>query len=68
MKPQRTPRARSRIGLLRAPSRSGAGYRRYGADAARRLERICLYLSAGVPLAEIRRILGPCRRELVVTG
>lgn len=49
-----------RIGLLRAPARSGAGYRRYGAEAARRLERICLYRSAGVPLAEIRRILdGP---------
>lgn len=49
-----------RIGLLRAPARSGAGYRRYGAEAARRLERICLYRSAGVPLSEIRRILdGP---------
>ncbi len=49
-----------RIGLLRAPARSGAGYRRYGAEAAQRLELICLYRSAGVPLAEVRRILdGP---------
>ncbi len=49
-----------RIGLLRAPARSGAGYRRYGAEAARRLELIRVYRAAGVPLAGIRKILdGP---------
>ncbi len=49
-----------RIGLLRAPARSGAGYRRYGEQAARRLELIRVYRGAGVPLAAIRKILdGP---------
>jgi DNA-binding transcriptional MerR regulator len=49
-----------RIGLLRAPARSGAGYRRYGEEAARRLELIRVYRAAGVPLASIRKILdGP---------
>jgi DNA-binding transcriptional MerR regulator len=49
-----------RIGLFPAPARSEAGYRRYGEEAVRRLELICLYRSAGVPLREIRRLLeGP---------
>lgn len=49
-----------RIGLLRAPERSDTGYRRYGAEAAHRLELIRVYRAAGVPLAAIRRILdGP---------
>lgn len=49
-----------RLGLLRPAARSGANYRRYGREDARRLELICLYRSAGVPLAGIRRILdGP---------
>ena len=49
-----------RIGLLRAPARSGAGYRRYGEEAARRLELIRVYRAAGVPLSAIRKILdGP---------
>lgn len=49
-----------RLGVLPAPARSAAGYRRYGEEAARRLELVCLYRSAGVPLADIRRILdGP---------
>lgn len=49
-----------RIGLLRAPARSGAGYRRYGDEAARRLELIRVYRGAGVPLSAIRKILdGP---------
>ena len=42
-----------RIGLLPAPARSGAGYRRYGTEAARRLELIRVYRAAGVPLAAI---------------
>lgn len=49
-----------RIGLLRAPARSSAGYRRYGAEAAHRLELIRVYRGAGVPLSAVRRILdGP---------
>ena len=46
-----------RIGLLSAPARSAAGYRRYGVEAFRRLERLRLYRSAGLPLRDIRRIL-----------
>src|SRR5512140_57759 len=45
-----------RIGLLPAPARSAAGYRRYGAEAVRRLELICVYRGAGVPLRGIRRL------------
>lgn len=49
-----------RIGLL-VPSRGGDGdYRRYSAKDARRLEAVVRYRAAGVPLADIRRILeGP---------
>ncbi len=46
-----------RIGLLSASSRSGAGYRRYAPEEAERLAQICRYRSAGVPLADVRRIL-----------
>jgi DNA-binding transcriptional MerR regulator len=53
-----------RIGLLRASSRSGARYRRYSDEDARRLELIRLYRAAGVPLAEIRRILDSPREAL----
>lgn len=49
-----------RIGLLRPLGRSGKDYRHYGEAEATRLERICTYRRAGVPLAEIRRLLdGP---------
>ncbi len=49
-----------RLGLLRASARSAAGYRRYSEEDARRLELVCLYRAAGVPLADVRRILdGP---------
>jgi DNA-binding transcriptional MerR regulator len=49
-----------RIGLL-VPSEGGDGdYRRYTADDARRLAQVVRYREAGVPLAEIARILdGP---------
>ncbi|WP_306590108.1 MerR family transcriptional regulator [Geothrix sp. 21YS21S-4] len=51
-----------RIGLLRPGSRSAKDYRRYGEAEEVRLERICAYRRAGVPLAEIRRLLdGPER-------
>jgi MerR family transcriptional regulator, thiopeptide resistance regulator len=46
-----------RIGLLRPKARSPAGYRRYGEDDVRRLETICLYRAAGVPLATIASLL-----------
>ena len=45
------------IGLLAAEARSESNYRLYSDDAVRRLERICTYRDAGVPLAEIAQIL-----------
>ena len=45
------------IGLLRPPLRSDAKYRIYSAADEERLRRICLYRSAGVALADIRRML-----------
>jgi MerR family transcriptional regulator, thiopeptide resistance regulator len=53
-----------RLGLVRAAARSAAGYRRYSAEDARRLELVCLYRSAGVPLADVRRILDGPRAAL----
>ena len=46
-----------RIGLLAASDRSRADYRIYTEQDRRRLERICQYRSAGLPLADIRALL-----------
>ena len=43
--------------LLRSTARSRSGYRLYGEDAVARLRLISTYKSAGLPLAEIRRLL-----------
>jgi len=49
-----------RIGLLRPGGRTAKAYRHYGAAEMARLEQICTYRRAGVPLREIRRLLdGP---------
>ena len=45
------------IGLLTPEARSESNYRLYSDDSAKRLERICTYREAGVPLAEIVQIL-----------
>jgi DNA-binding transcriptional MerR regulator len=45
------------IGLLRKAKRSGANYRLYGEDDARRLGRIRVYRAAGLTLADIRAVL-----------
>ena len=45
------------IGLLSAETRSDSNYRLYSDVSAARLERICTYRDAGVPLAEIPGIL-----------
>jgi DNA-binding transcriptional MerR regulator len=45
-----------RIGLLK-PGRSAKDHRRYGEADAARLEAICTYRRAGVPLEEIRALL-----------
>jgi len=49
------------IGLLKAPARSAANYRRYGEPDLRRLQQICAYRHAGLTLDDIRAILD--RRE-----
>lgn len=46
-----------RIGLLQAFERTAAGYRRYSANDCKKLERICLFRHAGLPLAEIQKLL-----------
>ena len=46
-----------RIGLLRPSGRSAAGYRLYTEDDARRLEMICVYRNADVPLETIATLL-----------
>jgi DNA-binding transcriptional MerR regulator len=46
-----------RLGLLRPPARSPAGYRRYGPDEVRRLEAICTYRRAGLSLRAVARVL-----------
>ena len=45
-------------GLLAEPGRDGSGYRRYGAQAVVDLVRIKALADAGVPLSEVRRLLG----------
>jgi len=46
-----------RIGLLRPTLRTASGYRLYGEDAVERLRLIGTYKSAGLPLAEVRKLL-----------
>jgi len=46
-----------RIGLLRAAKRTDSGYRRYSKHEHDKLERICMFRSTGLPLADIQKIL-----------
>ena len=46
-----------RIGLLKPSDRTGAGYRCYSETDRRRLERICQFREAGLPLKDIARVL-----------
>lgn len=52
------------IGLLRPSARSESNYRYYTAQDAARLEQICVYRRAGLPLKEIKRILDAPQNEL----
>jgi DNA-binding transcriptional MerR regulator len=45
------------IGLLKPAGRSKGEYRRYSEEDAGRLERVCLYRRAGVPLKDIMKLL-----------
>lgn len=46
-----------RIGLLRAQLRTAAGYRRYSTVEHDKLKRICMFRSAGLSLADVKRLL-----------
>ena len=46
-----------RIGLLKAPERTDSGYRIYGEEERKRLERICLFRASGLALSEIQRVI-----------
>ena len=46
-----------RIGLLRAPGRTAAGYRLYTQNEYNKLERICIFRSAGLPLGDVKKLL-----------
>jgi MerR family transcriptional regulator, thiopeptide resistance regulator len=46
-----------RIGLLRAPERTAAGYRLYTQNEFSKLQRICMFRSAGLPLADVQKLL-----------
>jgi DNA-binding transcriptional MerR regulator len=45
------------LGLLTPSARTEGRYRLYSNDDVKRLEQICLYRKAGLPLEEIRRVL-----------
>ncbi len=54
------------IGLLRPSQRTRANYRLYSEKDVQRLEQICVYRDAGIPLGDIGRILaGGGRSERV---
>lgn len=46
-----------RIGLLRAPQRTTAGYRRYTQAECAKLARICRFRGAGLSLADVQNLL-----------
>lgn len=52
-----------RIGLLPPSSHAPGEYRHYSEEDAERLRRICLFRDAGLPLADIARILSPLGKD-----
>lgn len=55
-----------RIGLLQASNRTASGYRQYTQKDCDRLERICMFRSAGLCLADIRRLLSEAQPSAAV--
>jgi DNA-binding transcriptional MerR regulator len=51
------------IGLLRPSQRTRANYRLYSEKDVQRLEQICVYRDAGIPLGDIGRILAGAGRS-----
>ena len=54
----KTVRHYHRLGLIREPRRDRSGYRRYGSSELLKLLQVRALAEAGVPLAEIRALLG----------
>jgi MerR family transcriptional regulator, thiopeptide resistance regulator len=52
------------IGLFKPSSRSDGDYRLYSETDAKRLEQICMYRRAGLPLSDIRRVLDSAENSL----
>jgi MerR family transcriptional regulator, thiopeptide resistance regulator len=55
------------IGLLKPSGHSQAGYRVYSEQDAKRLEQVCVYRRAGLPLADIDQVLESPDSSLVAT-
>jgi MerR family transcriptional regulator, thiopeptide resistance regulator len=55
------------IDLLSPSSHTESGYRMYTEQDAKRLEQICVYRRAGLPLADIHHVLGSPESTLVTT-
>jgi DNA-binding transcriptional MerR regulator len=55
------------IGLLKPSGHSQSGYRMYSEQDARRLDQICIYRRAGLPLADIHHVLESSESTLVST-
>lgn len=55
------------LGLLIPSSRTEGRYRLYSNEDAKRLEQICLYRKAGLPLEDIRRVLDSPESSLAST-
>ena len=53
-----------KIGLLKPSSRGDAGYRYYSEDDAERLEQICTFRKAGLPLSDIKLVLESSEHRL----
>jgi MerR family transcriptional regulator, thiopeptide resistance regulator len=53
------------LGLLKPSSRTDKDYRLYSEEDAKRLEQICLYRQAGLPLSDIGRVLDSPENSLV---
>jgi len=55
------------IGLLKPSSRTEGDYRIYSKADAHRLEQICLYRQAGLPLTDVARLLESPESDIVST-
>lgn len=58
------------IGLLKASGRTGSNYRVYSEEDRKRLQQICTYREAGVPLEQIKGLLdqaGESEEDVLIT-